>query len=138
MGELIVSTDTSDAAISVFQEILREEAYFSNAPAVFLSSWRDGVRLAGAHLFGDGTEEGLERAVDKWELCPRIDLINAAIDVMSSGQKVFLAALVSFYDSDDGGRLLQRVGVRGLSDLGRLDLQRRAIVAALLLNYTGW
>ena len=45
---------------------------------------------------------------------------------------------MSFYNVEDGGRLLERVGVRGLADFGGLDLKRRTVIAALLLNYTGW
>lgn len=73
-----------------------------------------------------------------WDLCANVELIDHAIGLMSSGEKRFLATLVSFYNADDGGRLLERVGVRGLADLGGLDLKRRAVIAALLLNYTGW
>ena len=65
-------------------------------------------------------------------------LIDRAIGVMSSGEKVFLAALVSFYNAEDGGKLLKRIGVQGLADLGGLDLSRRSVLASLLLNYTGW
>jgi hypothetical protein len=57
---------------------------------------------------------------------------------MSSGQKAFLAALVSFYNAEVGGRLFERIGIRGLADLGGLDLQRRTVIAALILNYNGW
>jgi hypothetical protein len=46
--------------------------------------------------------------------------------------------MVSFYNVEEGGALLRRVGVQGLADLGGLDLKRRKIIAALILNYTGW
>lgn len=69
---------------------------------------------------------------------PNLLLINDTIDVMSSGQKRFLAALVSFYNSQEGGALFRRVGIEGLADLSGLDLTRREVIAALILNYCGW
>ena len=71
-------------------------------------------------------------------MCPNLEVIDQAIGVMSSGERVFLAAMVSFYNAEIGGALLKRVGVHGLSDIGGLDLERRQVIAALILNYTGW
>ena len=123
---------------AIFDEIARNEQHFSQAPHAFFHAWKRGVELVGPSLFGNGSRECLDLAVDKWDLCPNVALIRKAIGVMSSGEKVFLAAMVSFYNANDGGALLKRVGVHGLADLGGLDLERRRIIAALLLNYTGW
>lgn len=123
---------------AIFTEIARNEQHFSQAPHAFFHAWKRGVELVGPGLFGDGSREGLDLAVEKWDLCPNVALIKKAIGAMSSGEKVFLAALVSFYNAETGGALLKRVGVRGLSDLGGLDLERRKVIAALILNYTGW
>jgi hypothetical protein len=122
----------------LIEEIAHETAHFAVAPAAFFDAWKRGAALAGTHLFGCGTRANLEHATSAWDLCPKVQLIDDAIGVMSSGEKRFLAALVSFYNAEDGGRLLERIGVRGLADLGGLDLKRRAVIAALLLNYTGW
>lgn len=119
-------------------EIALEVRHFEQAPAAFFEAWIRGVKLAGFTYFGDGTRERCERAADKWALSPNVPLIRRAIGAMSSGEKVFLAAMVSFYNSRDGGALLKRVGVKGLADLGNLDLERRQVIAALILNYTGW
>lgn len=120
------------------QDIAHETAHFAAAPAAFFDAWKNGVALAGTRLFGDDVHADLKHAASVWDLCPKVQLIDDAIGVMSSGEKRFLAALVSFYNADDGGRLFERIGVRGLADLGTLDLKRRTIIAALLLNYTGW
>jgi hypothetical protein len=96
------------------------------------------VALAGTHLFGNGTHTELDHPASVWDLCPKVQLIEHAIGVMSSGQKVFIAALVSFCNAEDRGRLFERIGVRGLADLGGLDLKGRAVIAALILNYSGW
>ena len=119
------------------EEIAHESAHFAAAHALFFDAWKNGVALAGTRFFG-GMHSDLEHATSVWDLCPKVQLIDDAIGVMSSGEKRFLAALVSFYNAEDGGRLLERIGVRGLADFGGLDLKRRTVIAALLLNYTGW
>lgn len=122
----------------VLDQIALERAHFANAPSAFFQAWKRGVAIAGPRLFGDGTREGWERSSEKWDLCPKTSLIKRTIGAMSSGEKVFLAALVSFYNSREGGALLKRCGVVGLADLGGLDLERRKIIAGLLLHYSGW
>lgn len=120
-------------------DIAQELTHFSSASARFLDAWKRGVHLAGPQFFGTGSPHAdLDGTESKWDLCPKMDLIDRAIGVMSSGEKVFLAALTSFYNAEDGGALLKRVHVQGLADFGGLDLERRAVIAALLVNYTGW
>lgn len=34
--------------------------------------------------------------------------------------------------------MLKRIGFEGLADLGGLDLERRKVIAQLVLNYSGW
>lgn len=118
--------------------IHQEQAHAQQAPALFFGAWKQAVQIAGPHLFGGGTATAVVTASSKWDLCPNVPLITTAIGVMSSGERVFLAALVSFYNAHDGGRLLKRVGVEGLADLGSLDLKRRRLIAALILSYEGW
>lgn len=123
---------------AIFDEIARNDLHFSKAPDAFFHAWKRGVELVGPGLFGNGTQECLNLAVDKWDLCPNVAVIRKTIGAMSSGERVFLAAMVSFYNAKDGSALLKRVGVHGLADLGGLDLERRKIIATLILNYTGW
>ena len=130
----------SDSSISrsPWRALLREEQHFSRAPECFLSAWKRGVTLAGPHLFGSSPQVDLTSAQTKWDLCPKVSLIAKAIGPMSPCERLFLASLVSFYNAEDGGRLLHRSGFHGLADLGRLDLIRRSVIAGLILNYTGW
>ncbi len=51
---------------------------------------------------------------------------------------MFLSSMVSFYDAREGGAMLRRCQFEGLADLGGLDLQRRKVIADLLLHYNGW
>lgn len=123
---------------NLFDELALHEAHFSKAPSAFFYAWKRGAELAGADYFGDGTQQSLSVAIDKWELRPRMQHIAKAMRFMSPGQRMFLAAMTSFYNSQEGGKLLRRAGFEGLSDLGGLDLERRKVIAALVLNYTGF
>lgn len=121
-----------------FEQIARELSHADNAPAAFFKAWKRSVEITGYHLFGGKTEDAFIAAQTRWDMCPDLALIDDAISVMSSGERVFLAALVSFYNADAGGKLFKRVGVKGLADLGVLDLNRRTLIAKLILNYHGW
>ncbi|MEL7551506.1 hypothetical protein AAGV37_16655 [Pseudomonas protegens] len=122
----------------VVEQIMREEQHFAAVPQAFFEAWKRGVEIAGPQWFGDGTSEGLNLARDKWDLCPDVPRISKAIGVLSGGERMFLAAMVSFYNDRKGGALLKRCGFHGLADLSGLDSQRRKVVADLVLHYGGW
>jgi hypothetical protein len=124
------------------QEIIdryaREKQHFLQTPDAFFAAWQRAVRIAGFQWFGDGSAACWHGARTKWDLCPRLDGMLDAFGVLSSGERLFLAALVSFYNARDGGELLGQCGFAGLADLSGLDLERRQVIAELILNYTGW
>lgn len=122
----------------VLEQIAREERHFSTAPEAFFQAWKRGAQIAGHEWFGDGTREGLLRASSKWDLRPNLLRLNDALGVLSSGQRMFLSAMVSFYNAREGAAMLKRCGFEGLSDFGGLDLERRQVIADLVLNYAGW
>lgn len=122
----------------VIDQIAREEAHFVLAPAAFFHAWKRGVEIAGVEWFGNGTREGFLNATSKWDLRPNLLLLNDALGVLSGGQRLFLSAMVSFYNAREGAAMLKRIGFEGLADLGGLDLERRQVIAQLVLNYSGW
>ena len=113
-----------------------ERDHLATAPIAFLHAWKTAVHLAGNTFFGDGTQASLEGAVATWELPPNLERISEFLNRMPPDTRVFIAALVSLYDCPDASRLLQRTGVSGLAELGALDLQRRSVIASLMLHYT--
>ena len=122
----------------VVDQIMREEQHFAAAPQAFFEAWKRGAEIAGPEWFGDGSREGLNQAKSKWDLRPNLLRLNDALGVLSGGQRMFLSAMVSFYNAREGAAMLKRCGFEGLSDLGGLDLERRQVIAALVLNYAGW
>ncbi|MEE5091708.1 hypothetical protein V2H26_17110 [Xanthomonas euvesicatoria] len=122
----------------VIKQIEQERNHFTNAPEAFFHAWKRGAEIAGPHWFGDGTHEGLNRANSKWELRPDLSMLNEMLDVLSSGERMFLSAMASFYNAHQSAALLRRCGFEGLADLGGLDLQRRQVIANLMLHYSGW
>lgn len=123
---------------SVLAELIDTYQRDTLAPQHFFQTWQQAVLLAGPVYFGNGKRASATAARDKWELRPNVPLIESAIGAMSHGEQVFIAALISFYDDDTGGRLLRRVGVNGLADFGLLDARRRALIANLIIHYSGW
>ena len=107
---------------------------------LFLESWIEGVKLAGSELFGDGLDPDI--ATSKWDLRPRIAVIEHRISEISCAEALFVASMVCFYNDKDGSILLRGL-VEG-SDFGigfiaaSLDEDRRRIIADLFANYPGW
>lgn len=122
----------------VIDHIAQEQRHLTHAPEAFFNAWKEGVKIAGSQWFGDGTCEGLQRSTSKSELCPNLLMINHALGVLSSGERMFLSTMASFYNAKEGAKMLRRCSFEGLADLGNLDLKRRQVIAALLLNYSGW
>ncbi|AZE99513.1 hypothetical protein C4J95_2051 [Pseudomonas orientalis] len=123
---------------SVLAELIDTYQRDTLAPQHFFQTWQQAVLLAGPVYFGNGKRSSATEARDKWELRPNVSLIESAIGAMSHGEQVFIAALVSVYDDESGGRLLRRMGVNGLADFGVLDTRRRTLVANLIIHYSGW
>ena len=108
--------------------------------ATFLENWIEGVKVAGPSLFGDRSDPDL--ANSKWDLRPRMTEIERRILTMSRGEAVFLAAMVCFYNDEDGAVLLKKIVDQhdfGICTVAAaLDEDRRRIIADLFANYSGW
>ncbi|MBJ7223599.1 MULTISPECIES: hypothetical protein [unclassified Brenneria] len=122
----------------IVDQLVREQRHFACAPQAFFLAWKRGAQIAGHEWFGDGTREGLRRATNKSDLRPNMLMLNDALGVLSGGQRLFLSAMVSFYDAREGAAMLRRCSYEGLADLGSLDLERREVIADLVLNYSVW
>lgn len=111
---------------------------------LFLNAWKRGVKLAGVHYFRNArphgigaptadlrvTEADVDRATIKWELCPDRKAIVRALGHISRGEGAFLAAMYSFYNAEDGQKLLKRAGYPNICDLAaKLDSNRARIIA---------
>ena len=102
----------------VLDQMALEQAHFDAAPQAFFEAWKRGAQIAGHEWFGDGTREGLQRDTTKWDLRPNMLMLNDALGVLSSGQRMFLSAMVSFYNSREGGAM-QALRLRGAVRLRR-------------------
>lgn len=123
---------------SALSDLINAHQQQALSPEQFFQAWKKAVLLAGPHYFGIECRSDINMVRSKWDLCPDVPLIESAIGAMSHGEQVFIAALVSFYNDQTGGRLMRRVGVNGLADFGLLDSQRRTLLAHLLIHYSGW
>jgi len=104
----------------------------------FLAAWKRGVAFAGESYFLVETPSVAE-ASHRNQLRPNYALVEDAVGRVSSGQGAFLAAMYSFFNAEDGQRLLARAGYPNLCDLAaKLEGEHAEIVAELFLNYHGW
>lgn len=128
----------SPEAQAAFAKMRESREFFGSAASRFFAAWKQGVTLARPHYFGDGTKEGLAAATDKNDLQPNLKRISQALGVLSHGEAVFLVAMYSFYNDQDAAKLWRKAGVKTIGDLSVLDLERRQIIADLMVNYVGW
>lgn len=130
----IVNLTEKERMQQFFSEALSHDARRKN----FLLAWKSGVLLAGEQYFNI-TAESVEAAHDKWQLKPNWEVIQNSIGCISAGQGALLAAMYSFYNPDDGQKLLAAAGYPNLADLAsKLDPEYAEVIAALFLNYHGW
>ncbi|GAT10195.1 hypothetical protein H7I77_04580 [Mycolicibacterium novocastrense] len=104
----------------------------------FSEAWLRGVALFHdyAGIF-DHSGKPTPESYRAWP--PDVVSIKKHIDELSSSDAVFIAAMVSFFNGDAGGKLLRGLGASGLSDIAAsLNKERRQILADLLVSYPGW
>lgn len=109
----------------------------AGAPERFLAAWKKGVELAGENYFK--LKCPLEQAKEKWDLCPNYELIAKVIGKISHGQAAMLGLMHSFYDSEEGQKLLKEANVENFVDALRLlSEEAKEVIAKLWMNYQGW
>lgn len=123
---------------SLQKPVDRPSSEICNPAVAFFFAWKRGVELAGTRYFGDGTQDTFSTANCRWDLRPKMRVINNNFEVLTEQERVFLAALVSFFDTDRGSSLLEQAGVRGLSDLGLLNVEQRDVIAGLIMHNHDW
>jgi hypothetical protein len=105
----------------------------------FFQAWKAAVAIAGIEFFGDGTQSGFDHAREKWELCPRAEMIKANLPRMSPGCAIFLGALIAFYNKAVSRQMLSPSDLSSdIGDLLRMDTARTQAITALLHTYPGW
>ncbi len=103
----------------------------------FSQAWRRAIGLKREYRSYFDREEYRSMSFRGW--IPKVATIKRRLDEMPTSDAIFLAALVSFYNGDAGGRLLRGLGAQGMSDIAaNLDQQRRQILADLMVNFIGW
>jgi len=117
--------------------------HYADAPTRFLDAWKEAVHKIGAEYFQ--TQRGytipMEASVatDKWQLIPNIEAMASRFASCSIGEGVFMAAVLSFYNSEISEPFMTEFGMCGIGDIsGRLDLDEIEIITRLMLNHTGW
>ena len=104
----------------------------------FLAAWKDAVELAGHTRFGH--QAGSPAEATHWhQLTPKLDEMRKVLPNRCQAEAVFVAALASYYNAEEGQRLLTKAGCTSYGSLAQiLDKHRRTLLAVLMINYQGW
>lgn len=105
---------------------------------MFLDAWKKGITKVGTEFF-DIKADSVDAATDKSQLQPNFKLIQQAIGGCSHGQQVMLGLMCSFYNPEDGQKLLEKSNTANFVDaLNILDSEGRSIISQLWLTHNGW
>ncbi|TVO75114.1 hypothetical protein [Sedimenticola selenatireducens] len=110
------------------------ELWPSEKPDAFMAAWKQAISLTGhPTLFGGNYLMGLDG------YAPKIKEINQVISRLPKSKAAMIAAMVSFYNPEEGARLMAKTGCTGLGNLAlHLPDAARAVLGDLLFNYHGW
>ena len=120
-------------------ELAIKMEYNQPIPGEFLAAWKDGVRLAGEHLFRVRSDS-VESAADKDDLRPDLDVITASLGGISPGERVFILSMYQFFSDSTVRDLCVELGYDfpTLADIANLDISHRTVLTRLIDSYSGW
>lgn len=106
-------------------------------PAKFLKAWKQGIKLVGEEFFNITSTVDTATHID--ELRPNKEMLEQNLYRLSTGQALFLAAMYSFFDSQDGQLFLEQLERPNICDIAsRLEKEYLEIILVLMANYHGW
>lgn len=121
----------------LYTELGKVSEHNAVADERFLLAWKRGVHKLGLEFFNIKTN--VEETKDKNDLRPNYDFIKKTIAGYSRGQQALLGLMYSFFDPEEGQKLLEKIQMSNFVDaLAILDLDGQKIVSELCENYTGW
>lgn len=127
-----------EAPVRACAAIAKAKKHDAIAKDKFLSAWKKGIRKVGAEFFTIKSDN-IDSATDKWDLIPNFEFIKESLGGYSHGIQVLLGLMYSFYDSEEGQKLLEQCNTPNLVDAQVvLDLEGQEIIAELWSNHTGW
>lgn len=119
------------------EEMAKMRDRAAEMPSRFLNAWVCGVKKLGADYFD--LKCPLAEIDNKWQACPKTEFILKIAASKGHGQAALLGLMCSFYNSEDGQKILEKVNLPNFVDaLAILDEESREIVNELWLNYQGW
>lgn len=107
---------------------------FQDKQRAFMGAWLRAIHLTGhAGLFGQNPAAGLSG------FAPKVKEINRALPTLPKSQGALIAAMVSFFNPEEGARMMTKTGTAGLGALSLcLSDSANQVLADLICNYQGW
>lgn len=105
---------------------------------LFVVAWKKGIQIVGVEFFNIKASS-LDAAQKKWQLEPNYTFIQSAMGGYSHGKQVLLAMMYSFFNPEDGQKLLDKTQAPNfVQALSFLNQDARQIISELWLHHTGW
>lgn len=107
---------------------------FQDKQVAFLNAWCRAINLTGhPSLFGMNSMNGLAG------FAPKVKEINRALPGLPKSQGALIAAMVSFFNPEEGAKMMTKTGTAGLGALSLcLSESARKALSDLINNYQGW
>lgn len=105
---------------------------------LFVVAWKKGIQIVGVEFFNIKASS-LDAAQKKWQLEPNYTFIQSTMGGYSHGKQVLLAMMYSFFNPEDGQKLLEKTQAPNfVQALSVLNQDARQIISELWLHHTGW
>lgn len=107
---------------------------FQDKQRAFMDAWLRAIHLTGhAALFGQNPAAGLSG------FAPKVKEINRALPTLPKSHAALIAAMVSFFNPEEGAKMMVKTGTAGLGALALcLSDNARVALSDLINNYQGW
>lgn len=113
--------------------------HYETAPERFLAAWKQAIEKIGPNYFHCEGADHYSKAIHRHQIRPNTEAIERRLGVCSTGEGIFIGAVISFYNGDWGADVCQGFGYSGIGDIAnRLDLELVKILNQLMLYHTGW
>jgi len=125
---MLTAQPVSQEALPLLDELDRQ----------FLNAWKMGAELIGPHYF-KGPAPTPHQARHWRHLTPDLDAMRRKLINRSQADAVFAAAMASFYNAQEGHKLMKRAGCETFgSAVTSITTAQRGLLAQMVGSYQKW
>lgn len=115
----------------------KNELYLDDRDEQFLDAWKAGVIHAGEKLFGCQARTP-SNATHWHQLTPILPDMRKTLPNRSRADAAFIGAMASFFNAEEGQKLLTKAGCTFGDVVTVLTPKQRSIIAMLMIHFKAW